>query len=411
MSDRCFWGERRTGAWDGLFEQIKAESAPFYLFQEAMIRDNIHALRRYFGGRVRIAYAMKANPWLCKAASSAAEYIEVSSGGELEICADQGIPGNKLMADGVWRSERELQRALALGVSRFGVNSVRQMEQLVRASEGKDLQVFLRVTSGNQFGMEPSEVQTCMELGRSRGNIRIKGFQFFPGTQRMDARKVERELACLERWIAEYQENLGLFIEEIEFGAGIGVPYFEKERVTDYEQALDAVQSFIHKITRSCQVTYEAGRIVAASCGIYVTEVFDEKWRGARKILFCMGGINHLRYHGGILGARTPRLLGLCSNPEGTPINSMICGSSCSESDVLVRECLSLDKNFTIGDRVLFMEAGAYSGTEASSLFLSMDLPRVLLYDGKDIRCVRDSLATYRLINNLGSDFHEGNGN
>lgn len=393
-----YFSKKSDEVWGRICEEVRTEAAPFYLFHESMVKHNIEALRQCLGGKVKIAYAMKANPWLCAAAGSVANYVEVCSEGELEICANLGIPGEKLMVDGVLQTETFLKRSLELGVTRFGINSVRQMEQLIHHAKGQQLCILLRVTGGNQFGMSGSEIYDCVRLGRDCNNIQIKGLQYFPGTQRSDVRRVNKELDCLRKWIFDCDKLLGVQMEEIEFGAGIGFPYFETDACCDYQRLIEVVRTFIQEVENRYLVTYEAGRVIAASCGIYVTEIFDEKWRGEQKILFCLGGTNHLCYHGGILGVRVPRLRGLCANPAGIPTNNMICGSLCSESDVLVRECCSLDKNLTIGDRIVFEGVGAYAATESSNLFLGMEMPRILLYNEQGICCVRDSLPTYRLI-------------
>jgi diaminopimelate decarboxylase len=52
-------------------------------------------------------------------------------------------------------------------------------------------------------------------------------------------------------------------------------------------------------------------------------------------------------------------------------------------------------KNLQLGDYLVFQKTGAYSVTEGMSLFLSRDLPTVLLYSEKDqITAARQSMPT-----------------
>ena len=205
------------GTWEELCRKIRGEAAPFYLFHEPKAREHVQALRRSLGGTAKIAYAMKANPWLARA--TGADYIEVCSPTELDICARQQIPGKQLLADGIWQSDSFLERALKMGVGRFAVQSCSQLERLLSLSRGRPLSVLLRVTSGNQFGMDCEELKTCLTAFGRDG--RVKGLQYYPGTQRRDIRQVRRDLACLREWISGC-EHLGAPLEEIEFGAGIG---------------------------------------------------------------------------------------------------------------------------------------------------------------------------------------------
>ena len=73
-----------------------------------------------------------------------------------------------------------------------------------------------------------------------------------------------------------------------------------------------------------------------------------------------------------------------------------ICGSLCTTNDVLVKNYPLWD--LKRGDRLIFGRTGAYSVTEGLSLFLSRDLPRVILYsESEGFRIARDSFRTDRL--------------
>ena len=73
-----------------------------------------------------------------------------------------------------------------------------------------------------------------------------------------------------------------------------------------------------------------------------------------------------------------------------------VCGSLCTSSDVLVRQYPFKDLNQ--GDHLIFGKTGAYSATEGMSMFLSRDLPLVLLYsEHEQYRIARASFATDQL--------------
>ena len=67
------------------------------------------------------------------------------------------------------------------------------------------------------------------------------------------------------------------------------------EREEDFADAFQAVAAYAEQLSRDYLVTYEAGRIFAASAGFYVTEIFEKKIRDGRNIFFCAGGTNHIR--------------------------------------------------------------------------------------------------------------------
>ena len=131
---------------------------PFYIFHENLFVRNLALLRECLGRDVSIAYAMKANPWLAPAASEVADYIEVSTDGELQMCRAYGIPGSRIVLDGVLRTEDMLRDAFDMGVRRFGVDSSEQARQIIEQCDelrgvgklGEDsVKLLLRLGNGS----------------------------------------------------------------------------------------------------------------------------------------------------------------------------------------------------------------------------------------------------------------------
>ncbi len=407
MGDRYEFLNTETAEWEEIICSLpdieKKWSAPFYLFHENRMMWNLELLRRCLGG-ASIAYAAKANPWLIRAAVKRADYIEVCTEGELELCQAYEIPGAKIVMDGVLRTEKALQQALNLGVKRFCVDSSSQLEQLIHMSgEIEHLEILLRVSSGNQFGMDKKEVEICIRLCSAFGKECITGVQFYPGTQRNEKEKVKRDIDVFRQWL-EWLEKLQDFqAKEIQFGSGIGFPYFLGDRLEDYKEALDEIAVFIRELSGRYRVIYEVGRLVAASCGLYVTKVFGVKEREDKRILFCLGGINHFQYPGGAFGIREPGVKVICASPAGRMRESMVCGALCSEADVWIRRKM-LDEGIRQGDLLAFPGAGAYCAVEAPNLLLAMEMPAVLVYNKsnsaniQDIDCAHAHIPTYRLV-------------
>ena len=68
-------------------------------------------------------------------------------------------------------------------------------------------------------------------------------------------------------------------------------------------------------------------------------------------------------------------------------------GSLCTVNDIIVK---NIGVNgLELGDTFIFKNVGAYSMTEGISLFLSRDLPKVVLYNrNKEYKVVRDVVKT-----------------
>ena len=68
----------------------------------------------------------------------------------------------------------------------FTVESVRQFRLLSGLAEQyrKPINVLLRLTSGNQFGMEEQEIVQLVQERDEYPLVCIRGIQFFSGTQK-----------------------------------------------------------------------------------------------------------------------------------------------------------------------------------------------------------------------------------
>src|SRR5688572_13455554 len=77
------WGETSAAELTALAETY---DTPFYLYDADAINDRIQRVRSLFENRVRVFYAVKANPnlELLRAVRDGADGLDISSGGELE---------------------------------------------------------------------------------------------------------------------------------------------------------------------------------------------------------------------------------------------------------------------------------------------------------------------------------------
>ena len=83
------------------------------------------------------------------------------------------------------------------------------------------------------------------------------------------------------------------------------------------------------------------------------------------------------------------------NNTSEQPETQTLCGSLCTTNDVIVRSYKGNELN--IGDVLVFCNIGAYSITEGLNLFLSRNMPVVLIRRDGIITKVRDVFETWKL--------------
>lgn len=371
-----------------------AYGTPFYLFDTRVLRDRVRTVRAALaagtGRDIGLCFAMKANPMLIGPLASAADCFEVCSPGEFRICEKAGIPREKIVLSGVYKEEADIARILDTygNAGIFTAESENQYELLFRLAKERGLRipVLLRLTSGNQFGMD-EETILRIAAGRERTEAAVKllGLQLYGGTQKKKADRIRRELGDLDRVMAELQDRYGLEPELLEYGPGLGLNYFAKDKPFDEAGLLQELSAAVRGMRYRGRTVFEAGRFLAASCGVYVTRVGDIKTNCGVKYLITDGGINHLNYYGQTLAMQVPFLKQLRDGPEDgrkMPAEEepcTVCGALCTTADVMIRNIML--KKPEIGDILVFENTGAYSVTESMYLFLSRDLPAVLFAD------------------------------
>ena len=372
---------------------------PFYVFDEDSVRSRMRECLAIAGPDVHLCYSIKANPFLIPAMTDVVNTLEVCSPGELEICNALGVPPEAVLFSGVNKTAADIDRALDLGVRRFTCESPLHIRLLDEAAQkrGLVLPVLLRLTAGSQFGMDESDLRHAIEHRAQTPGLRFEGIHYFSGTQQKRLNGQRKELAMLSALIDSLKADYGFETAKIEYGTGLYFPYFEGEDSSDTLAPLRELAPDLHQLAGRCELTVEMGRFFAAPCGTYVTAVCDTKVCKGTNIALLDGGMHHVNYYGGSMGMRVPRLQHL---PAGIPSAAepetwMLCGSLCTTADVLVRSA-SL-RGLAPGDLLAFENTGAYSVTEAPALFLSRDMPKVLLLSHGEARLARDTLHSWQL--------------
>lgn len=398
----------------------KNERTPLYVFDLDALRTRVRKLKEKLGARVEICYAMKANPFLIEPLQGYVDCFEVCSPGEFHICERSGIPREKIVLSGVYKNVSDMESVLDR-YGQDGIFTVESGEHLrILAEEGKKrnltLRVLLRVTSGNQFGMDPEVIREIICQREAFPQLDFVGLQWYSGTQKK-TKKLAGELEKLDSLLTELNEAYGYEAEILEYGPGFPVSYFQNE-ILDHEEELQQEAEMLDAFSKSLdsmrfrgKIVLEMGRFLAAFCGYYVTRIVDQKRNLGQNYCIVDGGIHHLNYFGQMMAMKIPKFCHVRQETEYTKSRTEqsekepvlnerggeeawnICGSLCTVSDVIVKQLPLVDAK--IGDVLVFERTGAYSVTEGIYLFLSRDLPQIFFWSEENgLEQIRGALPT-----------------
>ena len=376
---------------------INKIDTPAYIFDLNILNSCVNKIRKYLSENTSICYAMKANPFILKYMSTKVDRLEVCSPGEYDICIRENISPEKIVVSGVNKTEESIRKILkySKGKGIYTIESDKHYEILSKCAIENNciLDVIIRLSSGNQFGVDKDTFENILNKISSDANINFVGIHYYSGTQKKIA-KIEKELGKLDEFAGYLKEKYGFEKIELEYGPGLMVSYFDdlkEKNIKKDEEQLKDLNKLLQNVQNYDKTTLEFGRFISAKAGQYITRINDVKNIDDDGYIIVDGGIHQISYYGQLMGMKKPSMnlidsKGKCINLLDSEQNVTckqykkwnICGSLCTSNDVIVRG-VSID-NPKEGDIIVFGDVGAYSVTEGMSLFLSRELPQVLLY-------------------------------
>ena len=386
---------------------LQENKTAFYVFDIGKLKARIAHLQAALPPEVVLCYAVKANTFITKELIDTIHRFEICSPGEAEICRGVGVPSENMVISGVYKTP-EVMEAMVADPSFHPIYTVESLEQYqlfrrLAKEYGRTLPLLLRLTNGSQFGINKADIEAIVARRGETPEVDLLGIQFFSGTQKTSLKKLKREVGKLDDLLTLLEEKYGFVAQELEYGPGFPVNYFQSDEL-DEAELLSGFSELLRDMTHHPKITLELGRSIAAACGTYYTHIVDLKRNQEQNYALVDGGMHHLVYFGQHMAMKQP-FFHVCGK-EDLPATDQwnICGSLCSMNDVMTKQSPLPD--LALGDVLAFENAGAYCMTEGISLFLSRDIPAVylLLENGTAVQ-VRKAFDTATLNQpNYGKD-------
>jgi len=231
------------------------------------------------------------------------------------------------------------------------------------------------------FGMDEEILGQVLEAVLALPALDLCGIHLFTGTQILDP-------AIL---VGQYRHGLGLArraadrlghpLHTVDFGGGLGVPYFPHEQELNLSALREGLESLCKEADGDPQLAdtqflVEPGRFLTSEAGVYVATVTDIKVSRGKKFLILNGGMNHHLAASGNLGQTIKRnypiaLLNKLSLPPEEQVD--VVGPLCTPLDTLARGIVL--PRAEIGDLLGIFQSGAYARSASPVGFLSHPLP------------------------------------
>jgi diaminopimelate decarboxylase len=361
-----------------------AHGTPCFAYSGATAAEQFTSLRQVLPPRVRLAYAVKANPHpglLARFAALGASF-DCASMGELNRVEALGLPPGRTFFAGPGKREAELRKALAMGVrvQAEGFEDLARMDALVDHDVAVNLRVHpaFAIDEGNRiiggsgpsaFGVDEEALPALLQRAASLRHVRIRGLHVFAASNQRHAAKLLAIHGVVLDLAKRLWETHGLAFEQIDLGGGLGIPYASEQAPLDLAELGRGLAELLarHPWFRG-ELILEPGRFLAGPGGVYLARVIRIKESRGTRFAILEGGINHLL---------RPLLTG-----EPFPVKAVGKGEGEVPYTLAGPLCTSLDRLGEVrlpelepGDLLAFGSTGAYGLSEGMTHFLSHPVP------------------------------------
>ncbi len=363
---------------------------PFYAYDRSLLRARVAALRDVLPQRVKLHYAMKANPMPAVVGLMAGlvDGIDVASAGEMKVALDAGADPLEVSFAGPGKRDAELRQAVASRVL-INVESFREVLALEAISSelGLPARVAVRVNpdfelkgSGMKMGGGPKQFGVDVEqmpallANIGRAGLAFEGFQLFAGSQNLrsdsicEAQQKSYELAL------RLAQHAPAPVRFLNLGGGFGIPYFPGEQRLDLGPIGENLARLVqraHDELPEAALVIELGRYLVAEAGVYVARIVDRKISRGQVYLVADGGLHHHLAASGNFGQvvrkNYPVTIGNRVDRQEKETASVV-GPLCTPLDLLAdRMTLPVAQ---VGDLVVVFQSGAYGASASPQGFL-----------------------------------------
>ena len=376
---------------------VKQYGSPLFVINENRIRDNLKRYRDAFPD-ADMYYAAKANGNLAIMRVLALEGAgaDVFSGGELYLAILAGIERKKILFNGNSKTDAELTMAIETGV-RVSVDSIDELRTLAALARGmgKTIDVAFRVNpdvsatthpkiatglKSAKFGIPHEEVVEVYKEARDLDGVNPVGIHCHIGSQILDVtpfgHSTSRMMDLVEKVAA-----LGIDIEFVDIGSGLGIPYEKGEEVPTPKDLANVVLPVFNErcaaLGISPKLVLEPGRYIVGDAVVLLTTANTMK-AAAKNFVGIDAGFNLLirpamydSYHYVVVANKASQ------KPAET---YTIAGPICETGDIIAhdRELPIIEK----GDTIAILDTGAYGFSMASQYNGRPRCAEVLIKEG-----------------------------
>ncbi|MCY4089159.1 MAG: diaminopimelate decarboxylase [Candidatus Saccharibacteria bacterium] len=399
---------------DDIFRHIaQAYGTPIFVYDENGIRSRIKNLNQAFNwAKVYVNYfAVKATPTPAILRIMADEGLgfDCSSLSELQLITESDLLKSKLFFTANNVSDEDYYQAHSRGAI-INLDKLADLENILKVLPDVPQTMSIRYNPGqsiigsnsilgnpkySKFGDSKANVLIALKRMQSAGVTNI-GLHSMLVSNQVHVSGFEQTAQYLKNLILEVSHKLGLKINFVNLGGGLGMNYQHKDQPVNLQAISQAIKNILGDL--DIPIYTEFGRYITASNGYLLTRITHSPITSHQTFLPVDTSVNNLNRLATVDDAyHELSILGEQTLSETIPMT--VVGSMCTDTDKLFSNRL-LPKNTKKGDLLVIHDVGAHGRADATNYNGSLRCGEVIVQIDNTCRLIRrhetidDLLAT-----------------
>jgi diaminopimelate decarboxylase len=396
-----------------LQEIIKKYPTPFHIYDEQAIRNNVRRLFKAFSWApcFREYFAVKATPTpaLLKVLREEGVGADCSSLAELLLSDMAGIKGESIMLTSNDTPANEFQKAIELGAV-INLDDITHIDYLEKNAGFPKILSFRYnpgplMENGNtiigtpeeaKYGLTREQIFEAYKIAKEKGVKRF-GLHTMVISNELNPDCFIGTAKLMFNLAVEIHEKLGIKLEFVNFGGGVGIPYRPEQTAVDLEYVGEGIRKAYEEIVVAngiapLTIALELGRSITGPYGYLVSTAMHKKeiYKNYIGLDSCMANLMRPALYGSyhhitIVGKETAP----CDHVYD------VTGSLCENNDkfAIDRALPKID----IGDIVVIHDAGAHGHAMGFNYNGKLRSAELLLKPNGDVEMIRraETIADY----------------
>ncbi|BDU50321.1 type III PLP-dependent enzyme [Haliovirga abyssi] len=365
-----------------LIRDTKNIETPALIMDLDIIENNYKSLVKNIDNS-QIFFAVKANshPKIVERLVRLGSSFDVASIGELDLVLSKNADVKKISFGNTIKKSKHIKYAYEKGVRIFVADEFLEIDKIAINAPNSKLFVRMQMSDSDsdwpltkKFGTNIEKAKQLLIYAKEKGVIPY-GISFHVGSQCYDKYIWKTALLKTKDIFDELREE-GINLKFINTGGGMPIKHIRE--IPTIEEISDVINDTIKTSFEEYKdliVAVEPGRSMVGNAGILISEVILRSEKEKNEWLYIDSGV----FHGLMETSQGFKYEIIVPNRAGELCNYTLSGPTCDSVDTMY-ENIQLPDDIEIGDRVYFINAGAYTTGYASN-FNGIEPPKIYFLD------------------------------